>query len=204
MVPSMSNSSFAQVTSESRVLQAILGLTEVVKGQTEDLLDTTENIEDDLLFKKKFYEIVVPTSPEPGAVGIIGSCSEIPEEACAYNVEGIQVRAPGTITVIVVDGTITTIDSVTTPENLLVATGIGKIGVGRFIFIGNNEHEGSVVFTGEKPQGMRLDRFELIGENGEGYIECYDSEGEEIDCPDEFVNSDAYTKLIELYSELYG
>jgi hypothetical protein len=43
MVASVSDKSIAQIGGESRVLQAILGLTEIAKGQTQALVNTTEN-----------------------------------------------------------------------------------------------------------------------------------------------------------------
>jgi hypothetical protein len=121
MVPSFGSNSFAQVTSESRVLQAILGLTEVVKGQSAALVDTTENIEDDLLFKKKFWQIRFNTTERFGdsdavkaflegfsqnffgqpvsrfGYGLLfPTCSFDDDSACAFNMESIQLLDNGT------------------------------------------------------------------------------------------------------------
>jgi hypothetical protein len=171
--PSLSTNSFAQsVSSESRILLAILGLTEVIKSHTEELVDTTENIEDDLEFKKKFYEL--GDGPFPVSTGVLGgrlevelfvdSCNLPEETACAFNVESIQIdEGGGNVTGIVVDGVFTGISGkeVSTPTNLLVDSGIGKIGASQsvrvVIFIPpSTEFSTNVSFDGEKPQGLEL------------------------------------------------
>jgi len=186
VVPSMSSNSFAQVTSESRVLQAILGLTEVVKGQTEDMNDTLDNIEDDLLFKKKFWQFMINTTdidqskfqiigdPDPTAlVGVRVDSCELPPEACAFNVESIQFIDNGVfpnanISRITVDGVDTDISgkNIMTSSNLLVDSGIGKIGASQFVEVlfgcAPSDAEcpipfsGIIEINGEKPQGMEL------------------------------------------------
>jgi hypothetical protein len=163
LVPSMSNNSFAQVTSESRVLQAILGLTEVVKGQSQALVDTTENIEDDLLFKKKFWQFKFNVT-EANVVGLIGVCPRVGSEACAFNVESIQfdnATAGPDVGVggIIVDDAFTQTDFEFVPTNFLVDSGQGKVGA--LFFVGAVlpfNYTGDVEFNGEKPQDMILIR----------------------------------------------
>jgi hypothetical protein len=184
LIPSMSNNTFAQVTSESRVLQAILGLTEVVKGKSQALVETSDNIEDDLLFKKKFWQIRFNTTDLPESfieqdntagsvleILVLGFCEFPDEGACAYNIESIQLADNGTsadVGLIVVDTAITDIfgKNIETPTNLLVDMGIGKIGVNNefIVLFGHLEGDvfqpspfnGIVEFNGEKPQGMDI------------------------------------------------
>jgi hypothetical protein len=194
----MSNNSFAQVTSESRVLQAILGLTEHLKWHTEELVDTTENIEEDLLFKKKFWQLRFNTTDLPegwvtsgntGAgtilIAVVGGCEFSDEAACAYNIESIQLIDNGTsanVGAIEVGNATTNISgkNITTPTNLLVDTGIGKIGIrgGGSGLIGDfllgfgvlegdvfqpSPFSGIVELNGEKPQGMDICVFIFYG-----------------------------------------
>jgi hypothetical protein len=165
--PSLSSNSLAQVTGESRVLQAILGLTEVIKGHTEALVDTTENMEDDLQFKKKFFTIDGSLSCAPSGCGFVleSSCDLIDQSACAFSVESLQITpitgVTGNMSKIAVDGVETDISDkgITTPTNLLVDTGIGKIGASQSVDIFWNAPSGerfAVIITGEKPQGLRL------------------------------------------------
>jgi hypothetical protein len=168
--PVLSNDSFAQITSESRVLQAILGLTEVVKGQTENLVDATENIADDLLFKKKFYEFDYIGEDQVFFVAV-EDCNDVPSEACAFNVESIQFSGEErNIAALVVDGVLTDISgkNITSPTNLLVDMGQGKIGASRYVTVFfPNGYLGPLEFNGEKPQGIELCTFprEVGGES---------------------------------------
>jgi hypothetical protein len=175
MVPSMSNKTFAQVTSESRVLQAILGLTEVIKGQSQALVETTENIEDDLLFKKKFYQYEpYELSSNRFGIAVLG-CDFQDETACAFNVESIQLNCEyggcAGVAAVMVDGVFSDISGfseetggtpVPTPTNLLVDLGIGKIGASDFVALlieKDATYVGRVEWNGEKPQGMELCTF---------------------------------------------
>jgi hypothetical protein len=201
MVLSMSNNAFAQVTSESRVLQAILGLTEHLKWHTEELVDTTENIEEDLLFKKKFWQLRFNTTDLPEGwvtsgnaaagtflIAVVGGCEFADEAACAYNMESIQLIDNGTsasVGAIAVGNATTNISgkNITTPTNLLVDTGIGKIGIrgGGSGLIGDfllgfgvleggvfqpSPFSGIVELNGEKPQGMDICVFSFYVETG--------------------------------------
>jgi hypothetical protein len=185
MVPSLSVDSFAQVSSESRVLQAILGLTEVIKGQTDDLSDTLTNVEEDLLFKKKFWQIFVVEDIQgpAGAPGFLGvevfGCTfeEGDPSACAFNVESIQVvnfnpSEPVNITSIWVDGVKTDLSGkeLQSPSNVLVDSSIGKLGANSIVAVGgvltsSGLTEGSIEFNGEKPQGMALCLFSQLGDD---------------------------------------
>jgi hypothetical protein len=204
IVPSMSNNSFAQVTSESRVLQAILGLTEHLKWHTEELVDTTENIEDDLLFKKKFWQAKNATEAGANAtsndingsaevvvlVGVfINSCGNLPEEACAFTVESIQLTNMGeipalnitfaddnvNIATIGVDipltvsvpgdppGTDISAKGIANPTNLLLDAGIGQIGSSDIVFI--TKHD-AIEGIGEVTVTLRVAEFN--GEKPQG------------------------------------
>jgi hypothetical protein len=195
VVPSMSSNVQAQVASESRVLQAILGLTEVVKGQSQALVETSDNIQDDLLFKKKFWQLPIMSLPgnttgRIEAVGIvINSCPLNDESACAFNVESIQIPNQDKNTrvdAIVVDGIATDISDkeVFSPTNLLVDTGIGQVGASGFVAVGGigNVFDSFPEFNGEKPQGLELLRFFVQSEPAG--ILCLSDQGEIVGCPD--------------------
>jgi hypothetical protein len=176
MVPSLSTDSFAQVSSESRVLQAILALTEVIKGQTDDLSDTLTNVEEDLLFKKKFWQFheEVPISGSTGQSGWVGvyvvDCSFDDLAACAFNVESIQISSNSdpagvNITDMRVDGVETVLTNAAgfelqSPSNVMVDSGLGKVGasdeVAVRVELNISTSGGFVEFNGEKPQGMEL------------------------------------------------
>jgi hypothetical protein len=162
LTPTMSDSTFAQVTSESRVLQAILGLTEHLKWHTEELVDTTENIDTDLEFKKKFYEFETEVQDVPILAIGVNNCAVNDTNACAFNVESIQLLDNGTsrrILGIIVDGVYTDLSSkqILTPTNLLVDSGQGKIGAATMVaVVFDSFYSGIVEWTGEKPQGMEL------------------------------------------------
>jgi hypothetical protein len=209
LAPTLSSNVQAQVTSESRVLQAVLGLTEVVKGDSEALVDTTENIEDDLLFKKKFYEL--PIAPLPGnttgfveAVGIvITSCPLSDDSACAFNVESIQIPNQDKNTrvdAIIVDGIATDISGkeLFSPTNLLVDAGIGQVGASDFVAVGGtgNEFDSFPEFNGEKPQGLELLRFFV--QSAPPGILCLSGQGEIVGCPD---GSEAWEKVERAFSD---
>jgi hypothetical protein len=161
MVPWLSTA-LAQVAGESRVLQAILGLTEVIKGGTEDLVDTTENIEEDLLFKKKFYEFG-PVNIANVTIAVLFLSCQLPSELdCAFTVESVQLLDNGTsvqVDTMVVDIVKTDYESkdIFTPTNLLVDAGIGEIGAFRLVGMNFTQpFNGTIQFTGEKPQGGNL------------------------------------------------
>jgi hypothetical protein len=197
LIPPMSSNSFAQVTSESRVLQAILGLTEVVKGESQALVDTTENIEDDLLFKKKFWQYrpcfgqvidQVSDASFPGCVfatsaGVVGvhvkNCNLPEETACAFNVESINLYGNGAdVVAICVDSVCTDVSAkdIRPPASVLVESAIGKIGASDFVFIlFDSPYTGPLEFNGEKPQGMELEPV-LIGTELDKAVESFDME----------------------------
>jgi hypothetical protein len=155
-------------------LQAILALTEVIKGQTDDLSDTLTNVEEDLLFKKKFWQfhedvIRQGTTGQTGWVGVeVDGCTfeSGDPSACAFNVESIQIisnGAPVNITTIRVDGVETDISGkeLQSPSNVLVDSSIGKLGANfevavEVLLTGPVTTGGFVEFNGEKPQGMCL------------------------------------------------
>jgi hypothetical protein len=185
-LPAYSSSVQAQVTSESRVLQAILGLTEVVKGKSQALVDTSENIEEDLLFKKKFYSLNV--TGEFNDFDIQAECDFDDPSACAFNIESIQcfeddhaVCQAGEVGAecnggVLVDRieievreetgdegseqeseTDISAKEIHVPANILLDAGMGQIGVpGTFGLEFDGVLKGTCVVTGEKPQGMRL------------------------------------------------
>jgi hypothetical protein len=181
LIPALSSNVQAQVTSESRVLQAILGLTEVAKGKSQALVETSENIEEDLLFKKKFYSLNVTGIGDE--LDIEAECIFDDPGACAYNIESIQcvedlkTCLAGEVGAecnggVLVDGieigndedtkTDLSAKEIYTPANILLDAGIGQIGVPdhlefeEFDLEFDGTFEGTCVVTGEKPQGMRL------------------------------------------------
>lgn len=165
MAPTLSNNASAQVGAESRVLQAILALTELIKSDSSALVETTDNIADDLEFKKKFYSVeyfVSPTGTSAPVLMLVDECPNDDQDACAFNVESIQLIDAGTprnVTAIEVDGVVTDISDkqITTRTNLLVDSGIGKFGASSIVIIRTDGgFTGDVIVTGEKPQGMRL------------------------------------------------
>jgi hypothetical protein len=166
IVPSLSTSSAQTVSTESRVEAAILALTQVIKGQVTDLISTLSNIEDDLEFKKKFYEITGGSS-----VGIAFGLEVVrctfdagDPSACAFNVESVQFGSPGpNVTAIEIDGVVTDITpEIQLPSNVMVDSGIGKVGVADSIVVQlGGVYVGPFHFDGEKPQGMELCLFEI-------------------------------------------
>jgi hypothetical protein len=186
LIPALSSNVQAQVTSESRVLQAILGLTQVAKGKSEALVATSENIEDDLLFKKKFYSLSV--TGEFNDFDIQSECDFDDPSACAFNIESIQcveadvsecqagevgAQCNGGVLVDQIEVEVreetgdegseqeseTDISGkeIHVPANILLDAGMGQIGVpGTFGLEFDGVLKGTCVVTGEKPQGMRL------------------------------------------------
>jgi hypothetical protein len=202
MVPSLSTSFAQTVSSESRVEQAILALTEVIKGQTDDLNDSLSNIHDDLFFKKKFWQHRFPVTNQHWDIGVWATCPGFPGDpsACAFNVESIQLKGAnpsgGTVIAIWVDGVRTDLTSLgqnqTVPTNLLVDTGIGKLGANRFVFLEcdmNDMCTAEVEYNGEKPQGMFIWRFLVTGTLD---IVCVRPEfqpgGQSTECPEELID----------------
>jgi hypothetical protein len=122
----------------------------------DDITGILENVEDDLLLKKKFYSIGISANGA-GSVEVGGSCA-IPSEACSFNVESIQILSGGSsVVALIVDDVLTPIDPVNTPTNLLVDSGIGKIGASSSVaLVFGSAYTGEVHFTGEKPQGMSI------------------------------------------------
>ncbi len=90
----------------------------------------------------------------------VKSCNLNDTTACAFNVESIQVKGnPVNVTSIVVDGAVTDISGrgIQIPTNLLVDTGIGKIGASKYVAVRfDHSFTGKIEFNGEKPQGMDL------------------------------------------------
>jgi hypothetical protein len=165
IVPSLSTSSAQTVSTESRVEAAILALTQVIKGQVTDLISTLSNIEDDLEFKKKFYEI--SSGGEAREIGLeVVRCTFDAGDpsACAFNVESVQFGSPGpNVTAIEIDGVVTDITpEIQLPSNVMVDSGIGKVGVADSIVVQlGGVYVGPFHFDGEKPQGMELCLFEI-------------------------------------------
>lgn len=165
LAPAIYNQAFAQVTAESRVLQAILGLTDQIKQQTTEIKGKYDDTIFDLNVKKKFYEISDSLDGDLFAAELfIEFCNDVPDGACAFNVESIQIQCgndPILVETIRVDGTPTDISDkgIFTPTNLLVDAGIGKIGASDSVRV-EVESCGApnlVTFVGEKPQGVDLD-----------------------------------------------
>jgi hypothetical protein len=108
LAPSLMNAQ-AQVSSESRVLNTILALTEDINRKAQTVHNNLDNIEEDLLLKQKFYQIVdesegthrfvlfksPPSCPADVSVqcpNFDGGCAFDDPSACAFNVESIQFR----------------------------------------------------------------------------------------------------------------
>jgi hypothetical protein len=162
-ISTIANAQFT--TLESRILSSILGITEEVKGQTSQLSDVSGNILTDLKLKKKFYSIERAVT-EVSSIEIMGFCDpDIPKDACAFNVESIQLIGTGfpvPVISIMVDGVRTDLTGkqISQPTNLLVDAGIGKIGVRKMVSIEFPDSflfSGNVTITGEKPQGMSIE-----------------------------------------------
>ena len=172
----------AQVTSESRVLATILSLTEQAKSKiNNNIIPTVDTVQEDLKFKQKFFQYEPAAGPndENRKHWFVVNATEIQIEvvfcdfpdqsACAFNVESIQFSAQGAhINAIEIDSDFTSTLDEDTPTNLLVDSGIGKVGASEEVSIFFDiPYTGPVEFNGEKPQGMILcteDR------NGEGPI----------------------------------
>ena len=158
----------AQVTSESRVLATILSLTEQAKNKINDnIIPTVDTVQEDLKFKQKFYQFEFSFGGTGTTVPVfvqVDQCELKDQTACAFNVESIQLihaGVPKRVLAICVDdfGSCTDISDqgIITPTNLLVDTGIGKIGASRLVAVKTDPgFTGSVEVTGEKPQGMKL------------------------------------------------
>jgi hypothetical protein len=164
----LSNDSLAQVAGESRVLQAILGLTEVIKVQSEGLIETTQNIEDDLQFKKKFWEFRYEEGADSYiAIGVfVTKCPHDDLDACAFNVEGVQiidtVNTFVPVDKIFVNGVPTDVlgEQIRLSANVLL--GKGPIGAHEDFFVKLYQPiTGSFHLVGEKPQGMELCLFTI-------------------------------------------
>lgn len=163
---SNSNNALAQVSAESRVLQAILGLTDQVKEQTTESKGKFDNIILDLNVKKKFYEFT-PEEVESGFIFtlLLLECGEVPPDACAFNVESIQIDGTdefgfgATVSSVIVDGVFTDFldKGITTPTNFMVDSGIGKLGASDFVSVElDRPINGTIEWNGEKPQGILL------------------------------------------------
>jgi hypothetical protein len=187
----------AQFTAdESRIMQSLLALSEFLKRDVSDIQDVTDNILRDLQFKKKFYQIKIDTTDidesqfdvtgDPELVTFVmvmeENCS-LPTEDCAFNVESVQFRDNGNpvsanVTAIEVDGVITDLSGkeISTPTNLMVDSGIGKLGASEHVAVYLFDPEsgpdaevpfsGTIEINGEKPQGMDLCIF-ISGSGGE-------------------------------------
>ena len=127
--------------------------------------------------------------------------------ACAFNVESIQIDGSGNPKFIDVDFALTDIrdQQISAPTNLLIDSGIGKIGASEFVvvvcedFIPNvNDHcSGGIEFNGEKPQGMFL--IGIIGtgslsSTSQPEVTCFDGQGNATGCP---TDAPGWDKVLE-------
>jgi hypothetical protein len=151
----------AQVEQENRVVSTMLRLTHLIQGQVSSVQAVEDNILEDLLFKKKFYQFA-PSFVVDEFVFVIAILDcPLPEEgACAFNVESIQLKGSSAgvrgiiVDEVAVDITGKEIDS---PTNLLVDSGMGIVGSSDFVAIVLDDFfTGEIEWSGEKPQGMRL------------------------------------------------
>jgi hypothetical protein len=180
LAPALMNAQ-AQVSSESRVLNTILALTQDSNKDAQRVNNNLDNIDDDLLLKQKFWQYE-PYHEEANRIGIaVVGCDFEDESACAFNIESIQLNCePGGcagVAAVMVDGVFSDVSGfseesggtpVPTPTNLLVDLGVGKIGASDFVAILIEKDEaffGKVEWNGEKPQGMELCTFSS-GEDG--------------------------------------
>jgi hypothetical protein len=163
LAPSIMNAQ-AQVSSESRVLNTILALTNDINKKAQTLNNNLDNIDDDLLLKQKFYTLTVTGAGDE--LDIEAVCDFDDPSACAYNIEGIQCY-DGEVLVDEIEvgndedvKTDLSDKEIETPANILVEMGVGKIGVSgglEFDLEFDPEFNGTCVVVGEKPQGMRLE-----------------------------------------------
>jgi hypothetical protein len=161
----------AQVSSESRVLNTILALTEDIKRKAQLVNNNLDNIDDDLLLKQKFWQIVLDDPFEANLFGLFNEgCDFNDDSACAFNVESIQFRfsdLQGEVNAangpcvqrIIVDDVETDLSGkgICVPTNLTVDMGVGKIGAAdRVEVLLDGPFSGIVEWNGEKPQGLSL------------------------------------------------
>jgi hypothetical protein len=193
----LGNAGAQSVSTENRTVATMLRLTEIITGQVSDIQSLENNIEDDLLFKQKFWQyppkkvIIIVDGPilQPGwnvtnvvAVGVrVVECNFATEDpgACAFNVESIQfdnrVSAGFTGDAVPIEGmdidgvfTDMTEKNITTPTNLMVDTSIGKVGANSHVIVHfGGLYTGPVEFNGEKPQAMELCTTAFIDVNEE-------------------------------------
>jgi hypothetical protein len=160
LTPSIINAQ-AQVSSESRVLNTILALTQDSNKDAQRVNSNLDTINDDLLLKQKFWQLSFDTTGQFVLIGVFGSCEFADDSACAFNVESAQFDGSGFVSGIFVDGVFTDVRNkdISASTNLLVDSGAGKIGANEFVavlFDEEDSYSGDVEFNGEKPQGMSL------------------------------------------------
>ncbi len=192
----------ALTSAENKALKTILDLTTSAKDKlANNVQPTLTTVKQDLQFKQKFwqFEPFQPTFPVFG-VGVFGICTLSDQSACAFNVESIQIRSTPGANVIAIDVIPpfpferTFISPQSTPTNLLVDTGHGQVGTGGTISLVGAVFDRAVSptfeFSGEKPQGMIMERAFLLspaiggataGSNTPVW-KCMDAEGKLTDC----------------------
>lgn len=92
------NNAFAQVTAESRVLQAILGLTDQIKQQTSEIKGKYDDIIFDLELKKKFWQYNVPIVclVDFGGAGTFAvACDQVSENSVSSQNGGVSISQNG-------------------------------------------------------------------------------------------------------------
>jgi hypothetical protein len=169
LTPALMNAQ-AQISSESRVLNSILALTEDINKKAQTVNNNLDNIDDDLLLKQKFWQVERYEVESPGFLLIANDGCEFADfTACAFNVESIQLdfadiwslnNGGGCVQFLIVDSIMTDVSSkgICTPTNLLVDLGVGKIGASEFVAVvfDSKNFTLTVEWNGEKPQGMSL------------------------------------------------
>ncbi len=158
---------------ESVLLSKIFTSTTVALNKLTLTQNTLQTINDDLQLKKKFWQFEPKSERNPDgwivsghSIGVrVQECNLPDQTACAFNVESIQFSGVGSkVAAIIVDGVRTDIsgDNIAPATNLLLDTGIGKIGASRSVLVEFDDLEGylgPVEFNGEKPQGVQLCTF---------------------------------------------
>jgi hypothetical protein len=200
LVPSLMNAQ-AQVSSESRVLNTILALTEDINRKAQTVHNNLDNIDDDLLLKQKFWQHKWRVSNVGWDIGVWSQGCEFDDpSACAFNVESIQLRGSGEVEAIWVDGVRVDVTGkdIVLSSNVLTDIGVGKVGANRYVMLECGKDASTlcsadVEFNGEKPQGLFLWRFRVLMPTTDTLlvIECIKPEfqigSETTRCPDELV-----------------
>jgi hypothetical protein len=162
VLASVLGNAVGQVSTENRTVATMLKLTNIIKGQVTDYIDVGSNIQEDLRFKQKFWQLVVEVSnADSVGIGITCGFEDVDPSACALNLESLQLQGEGGVLVesITIDGVTTDISEkeLTTPTNLLVDISMGKFGVAESISVQFAEPwTGTVEWNGEKPQDSTI------------------------------------------------